>query len=102
MNIVVIRDNGDKEGPAISDNLLTTNAAGIERGRVEIDSQYYDKLNVSSKVTNFSYQNNGSFVKVSSPNLLSEIGMLTGISISCKGAEKPEIEISTMRIPNDL
>lgn len=102
MNIVVIRDAGDKAGPSVSDNLLTTNAAGVERGRVEIDSQYYDKYNVTSKVTDFSYQNNGSFIKVSSPQLNSEVGLLTGINVSYKAGEVPSIEILTMRLVDDL
>lgn len=37
MNIEVVRAPGDRTGPTISDSLLTTDEAGRERGRVEID-----------------------------------------------------------------
>lgn len=102
MNITVIRDTGDKVGPSVSDSLLTTTTTGIERGRVEIDSQYYDKINTKTRVTEFQYLSNGSFISTLSSNIDSEVVLLTGISISYKAGEPPAIEIETERLTNGL
>ena len=98
MNITVIRDLGDKVGPGINETLLTTTLAGVERGRVEIDTQYYDKFTVTTTVTDFDYLPNGSFIEVRNPEFVSETALLTGISASYRADQAPVIEIETERL----
>lgn len=102
MNITVIRDLGNKVGPGISESLLTTTLAGIERGRVEIDTQYYDKFIVTTSVTDFDYLPNGSFIGVRNQEFISETVLLTGISINYSADQPPKIEIETERLANGV
>ena len=97
MNITVIRDTGDKPGGSISDGLLTTNAAGAERGRIEIDTNLYSKMYGTTELTNFQYLQNGSLIS----SLDEEVFMLTGIDVSYS-ADGEVIKITTEGIANDL
>ncbi len=102
MNITVIRDLGDKVGPGISESLLTTTLSGIERGRVEIDTQYYDKFRATTLVTDFDYLPNGSFIGVRNQEFISETVLLTGLSINYSVDQPPKIEIETERLANGV
>lgn len=98
MNITVIRDSGDKAGPSISDSLLTTNNSAIERARVEIDTQYYSKVKVQTKVTIEQYIPNGSFVLVKNADMSESVALVTGMTASYKAGLPPEITIETERL----
>ena len=97
MNIVVIRDTGDKAGPSISGSLLTTAAAGAERGRVEIDINLYNKETVTTEVTDFSYIQNGSLIRVGDEG----VSMLIGIEADYS-AEGSTIKIIREKLANDM
>ena len=102
MNITVIRDLGNKVGPGISESLLTTTLAGVERGRVEIDTQYYDKFIVTTSVVDFDYLSNGSFIEVRNQESVSEIVLLTGVSANYSADQPPKIDIETERLANGM
>lgn len=98
MNIVIIRDDGDKQGPVISDNMLTTNAAGIERGRVEIDTNLYSRNIVETEVLDIQFVQNGSFVLVKDASLVDEVAMVTGVSASYSSESGTAVKVSTERV----
>lgn len=102
MNITVIRDLGNKVGPGISESLLTTTLAGVERGRVEIDTQYYDKFIATTSVTDFDFLPNGSFIEVRNSEFIPETVLLTGISANYSAGQPPKIDIETERLVNGV
>lgn len=47
INVLVQRAPADKQGPDITDNLLTSEAAAVERGRQEIDASCSNRATLS-------------------------------------------------------
>lgn len=97
MNITVVRGTGEKSAPAISDRLLTTVEAGIERGRVEIDSQFYDRDTVDTSLVDFNLIDNGSFISCDD-TMPDNICLLIGISAEYAADQPPKITITTERV----
>jgi len=68
-------------GNPISDPLLCTNDAAIERGRVEVDKNYSNRGSASINSPSQTFIQPGSMVKVVSGSI-EKNGMLTSISIN--------------------
>jgi hypothetical protein len=64
MRVEVIRGAGDRLGPEINDSLLTTEEAGRERGRVEIDRNSTPRDLVSLTLPGTRWLAPGSLVEV--------------------------------------
>lgn len=47
ISVIVQRGAGDNQGQDISDALISTEEVAIQRGRVEIDRQYTDRVRMS-------------------------------------------------------
>jgi hypothetical protein len=84
MRVEVIRGAGDKLGPEIGDSLITTEAAALERGRVEIDRNSTSRDLVSLSVPFGRWIAPGSLVAVEDSDNQNWRGMVTkcGLSIS--------------------
>ena len=64
MQTIVTRPPGDKQGPDISDALLTTRDAQIERGRAEINQNSTSRMMVSGNLPAIDYIEPGSTVQI--------------------------------------
>lgn len=64
MRVQLIREDGDKTAPPVIDDLLTTEVAGAERARNELDALCSDRRMISLEVLPFSYKPPGSIVSV--------------------------------------
>lgn len=64
MRIEVVRHPGDRRGPDIVDALLTTEQAGIERGRQEIDRNCSNRMIENGNCPQLDYMATGSLVSV--------------------------------------
>lgn len=67
--------------PDISDQLLTTEAAARERGRVELDKVYSNRYNMDLSLTSFEFHQPGQLVEVYDGDL-AYVGLLKSISLS--------------------
>ncbi len=66
-DLVVIRDDGDRPGPAIVEPLLATEAVALVRGRVELDeNERGDEVRLTLGVTDVRL---GQTIAVNDPNL---------------------------------
>lgn len=79
-------------GPDISEPLLNTELAAKERGRVEIDENGSNKLNVSLKSVDVSYKKPGSIAEVVGDGV--SRGMIKNVSISISRGEN-NLDIET-------
>lgn len=81
MRVEVIRGSGDRTGPDISDALLCTEAAAIERGRIEIDRNSTPRELVSLTVP-LTYIAPGSLVEVADSESAPWRGLVTGCRLT--------------------
>lgn len=80
-------------GADISDPLLTTESAANERGRVEIDSVYSNRNNVSIKLTSKDFIQPGQLIEVEDGINISK-GLLTAITLK-QVATKEKTNVET-------
>lgn len=82
METIVIRGDGDKEGPAIIDSLLTTTQARQERGRVDIDYNCSSRTSREIRSFDLSWIPPGSFVEIEDVEKGRVPGIVKAISLS--------------------
>jgi hypothetical protein len=82
MRVDVIRGAGDRVGPDISDSLLTTEVAAIERGRVEIERNSTPRDLVSLSLPLGNWIAPGVLVAVEDRDGKNWRGMVIGCSLS--------------------
>jgi hypothetical protein len=87
MRVEVIRAPADRQGPEINDSLLTTEAAAIERGRIEIDRNSTPRDLVILTLPLGHWIAPGSLVAVQDGEALSWRGMVTRCGLSCSRDE---------------
>lgn len=81
METIVIRGEGNNEGPAVVDRLLTTSVARQERGRVEIDLRCSSREVRDIKTLDPQWLSPGTFVEISDLERGRVPGILTAISV---------------------
>lgn len=81
MRLQLVRGSGDKHAPPVVEELLTTEEAGTERGRLELDETCSDRRRVSAEVLPFTYKPPGTIVSVTEADSGSvKVGVLRSLS----------------------
>ena len=80
--IIVERAPGDKQGPNISDKLITSAQAAVERGRNEIDANFSHRENVSSTGPLAGFIRPGRIVEVADSEQQTWRGMIKSCAIN--------------------
>lgn len=98
ISVIVERYPADKQGPDISDALITSEAVAIERGRNEVDHSYTSRENVSGTGPYRGYMQNGKLVEVMDMEAGPWRGKMTGFSLSISRSDTEFAVESSMRI----
>lgn len=80
-------------GDDISDTLLATEEAGRERGRVEIDSSYTNRVITEASMVRMTFIQPGTLIGVENENAIN-LGLVTDFSLSFQ-VEDEEIDIES-------
>jgi hypothetical protein len=86
---VVIRGEGDRPGNDITDALLTAPVAQVERGRIEIDKSFSQRVDVSADTVFIGWVAPGSLVQVADNDYGVYPAQVMGITIV---VERPALE----------
>jgi len=82
ISVIVERPPADKQGPDISDPLITSEVVAVERGRNEIDFSYSDREIVSGELPYRDWIAPGSIVAIQDMEIPEWRAMATGCTIS--------------------
>lgn len=82
MSVIVKRGDGDNPGESISDAVLTTDEALVERGLAEINENDSDRVIETGNIVGTDYMKPGSVVNVKQKNGAEYKGYLTSFVFS--------------------
>lgn len=92
VNVIIERAPANKQGPDISDPLITSAAVAVERGRNEIDKNCSNREVVTSSGPYQGYIKPGSIVEVADSEETVWRGMVKSCAISISQGDKIEVD----------